>query len=265
MHPTLDQLAELDEGLLPAAESASVTAHLADCAECRDARARLGEVSDLLAAAGRETPQMPADVAASVEAALARAGTERDAGVPSLAERRTGSEPDTAAAPAADRPRHRGRMLLGAAAAVTLIAVGGAVISNGLPGGSTPDESAAGTRANAQSAGGESGRAGNVGGRRPTADRVPATVMELSLTPRLNRDSVGSYAERLANGEVAGARPPARCLVTPTTQSQASASVPDALVEFDGQAAVLQVHPDTREFSVFSCPGPARLLYGSTY
>ncbi|GAB2689088.1 hypothetical protein [Kitasatospora kifunensis] len=73
-HPSVDQLADLHEDLLAAAEATTVRSHLADCAECSDTLAALTELTELLAA--DQPPAMPQDVAQRLDAALAAAAAE---------------------------------------------------------------------------------------------------------------------------------------------------------------------------------------------
>ncbi|MFD0274962.1 hypothetical protein ACFVHB_13825 [Kitasatospora sp. NPDC127111] len=74
-HPSVDELADLAEGLVePAAAAEALHAHLAGCAECRETAEALTEVQALLGAV--EPPAMPEDVAARLDAALAAAAAE---------------------------------------------------------------------------------------------------------------------------------------------------------------------------------------------
>jgi hypothetical protein len=67
----MEQVADLDEGLLdPAAEQAA-REHLASCAQCTSQLAQLSAVKDLLAADGAASPVMPTSVAARIDATLA--------------------------------------------------------------------------------------------------------------------------------------------------------------------------------------------------
>ncbi|MET9396342.1 zf-HC2 domain-containing protein [Kitasatospora sp. NPDC002965] len=76
-HPSVDELADLAEGLVEPADAAgALRRHLADCAECRETADALAEVRTLLGAA--EAPPVPADVAARIDAALAAAAAEQD-------------------------------------------------------------------------------------------------------------------------------------------------------------------------------------------
>ncbi|MBP0453915.1 hypothetical protein J5Y04_30890 [Kitasatospora sp. RG8] len=76
-HPSVDELADLAEGLVGSADDAeALRSHLAGCAECRETAEALAEVQALLGSA--EPPAMPADVAARLDAALTAAADERD-------------------------------------------------------------------------------------------------------------------------------------------------------------------------------------------
>ncbi|MFI6848691.1 hypothetical protein OG535_19785 [Kitasatospora sp. NBC_00085] len=104
-HPSVDELADLAEGLVESAdEAAALRSHLAGCADCRETAEALTQVQALLGSA--EPPAMPSDVAARLDAALAAAAAEHDApaegpGTP----RKAPASPGQTAAPAgASRP-----------------------------------------------------------------------------------------------------------------------------------------------------------------
>ncbi|MBA2640963.1 MAG: hypothetical protein H0U77_13450, partial [Nocardioidaceae bacterium] len=74
-HVRAEQVADLDAGLLPAAEAATVAAHLGDCVACRqlrtDVRADLAALGRLLAdTVADPVPPMPAAVAERLDAAI---------------------------------------------------------------------------------------------------------------------------------------------------------------------------------------------------
>ncbi|MEU6231995.1 hypothetical protein [Kitasatospora sp. NPDC047058] len=159
-HPSVDELADLAEGLVePAAAAGALRAHLAGCAECRGTAEALAEVQALLGAV--EPPAMPEDVAARLDAALAAAAAEppatpaegpgapqeaagpadrstvpagpsRPAPAPSPAPTGPPGRPTAAAAPAGpgrSRTRRRRFALLAGAAAVLLGAgLGGSLL-----------------------------------------------------------------------------------------------------------------------------------------
>ncbi|NBE51759.1 anti-sigma factor family protein [Streptomyces boluensis] len=69
-HPDVTELSDLTEGLLPPSRTADVREHLDDCELCADVLASLTEIRDLLGTLPGP-PQMPADVAGRIDAALA--------------------------------------------------------------------------------------------------------------------------------------------------------------------------------------------------
>ncbi|MER7670940.1 hypothetical protein ABTY61_21085 [Kitasatospora sp. NPDC096128] len=153
-HPSVEELADLSEGLVEPAEAArTLLRHLDGCAECRETAEALAEVRTLLGAV--EPEPMPADVAARLDATLAEAArseaarsdaARRPQEAPATAHRRDTPAPPVraAAAPSAPparptaasgpgRPRPRRRrfaLLLGAAAALAAVGLGGALLLN---------------------------------------------------------------------------------------------------------------------------------------
>ena len=109
-HVDLDQVADLDGGVLSPEQERVVRGHLETCDECSPMLERVREVHDRLAA--EPAPQLPATVAARLDDSLAAAAREREArtGVASLK-------------PAKSRRRSWAPRLL--AAAVALATVGG--------------------------------------------------------------------------------------------------------------------------------------------
>ncbi|MFF2046029.1 hypothetical protein ACFVVX_36970 [Kitasatospora sp. NPDC058170] len=181
-HPSVDELADLAEGLVESAGTAeTLRRHLAGCAECRETAEALAEVQALLGDA--EAPPMPADVAERLDAALAAAAAGADAAEavdkavrgpqePSRSGHRGQSptrpaHPATAASAPPGRPtagtgltapgstgpgrprRRRARLLLGAAAALLAVGLGGALLLQ--PGDRQPSDSTA-ARADAPAA-----------------------------------------------------------------------------------------------------------------
>ncbi|MFH8380020.1 hypothetical protein ACH4E7_03620 [Kitasatospora sp. NPDC018058] len=182
-HPSVEELADLTEGLVEPAEAAeALRRHLDGCAECRETADALAEVQTLLGAV--EPEPMPADVAARLDAALAEAaraestpaedalaegssrpqeaaGTDRRTVTPAPSARTAAapsappSRPASATGPGRPRPRRRrAGLLLGAAAVLAALGLGGALLVNS----SAPDHPAvtagapAGTSAADQSA-----------------------------------------------------------------------------------------------------------------
>ncbi|MCX4686815.1 zf-HC2 domain-containing protein [Kitasatospora purpeofusca] len=140
-HPSVDELADLSEDLLAPAEAEVLREHLAGCADCRETVDALSEVRELLGAA--DSPAVPSDVAARIDAALAAAaGAPTPATVPTAAPVVPAARPTPGTPPKAPparptagtgpgRPR-RGRrraLLLGSAAALLALGLGGAFLS----------------------------------------------------------------------------------------------------------------------------------------
>ncbi|MEV7020666.1 hypothetical protein [Kitasatospora sp. NPDC093558] len=151
-HPSVDELADLAEDLIE--DPGTVEAlhrHLAGCADCRETADALGEVRALLGEV--EAPPMPADVVARLDAALAEEAARRDAAEgpyeapastrgpaaptppsrPATAPATAPVAPPARAAGATGpgRPRPRRRrvgLLLGVAAALAAIGLGGALL-----------------------------------------------------------------------------------------------------------------------------------------
>lgn len=69
-HPEVSELSDLTEGLLPLSRTTVVRSHLDGCEPCADTVASLTEIRDLLGTLP-SPPQMPADVAGRIDAALA--------------------------------------------------------------------------------------------------------------------------------------------------------------------------------------------------
>ncbi|MFE2108973.1 zf-HC2 domain-containing protein [Kitasatospora sp. NPDC059463] len=145
-HPGADELADLAEDLLPPDEADALRRHLSGCAECRETADALAEVRLLLAGAGPAA--MPTDVAARIDAALAAAAEDAPApapapspSVPSLsipapsprpvpAPAAPPARPAAATGPGrAARPRRRRALLLGSAAALLAVGLGGVLLA----------------------------------------------------------------------------------------------------------------------------------------
>lgn len=78
-HPPVERLADLAEGLIESPDTiGALRRHLDGCAECRETVEALAEVQAILGDV--ETPPMPADVAARLDAALAEAAAAATAG-----------------------------------------------------------------------------------------------------------------------------------------------------------------------------------------
>ncbi|MFF2616259.1 hypothetical protein [Kitasatospora sp. NPDC058046] len=165
-HPPVEQLADLAEGLVDSPSTVeALRRHLDGCAECRETVDALAEVRALLGDV--ETPPMPADVAARLDAALAAAvaeateaagspgeAVERPQGAPAADRRpeaparpvRTATAPLTPSSAPLSRPagrpagrsgpatgpgrprRRRFALLVGTAAALAALGLGGALL-----------------------------------------------------------------------------------------------------------------------------------------
>ncbi|MFJ9839032.1 hypothetical protein ACIRYZ_00945 [Kitasatospora sp. NPDC101155] len=175
-HPSVEELADLAEGLIePAGTAEALRRHLDGCAECRETVDALAEVQALLGAV--EPEPMPADIAARLDAALAQAarteaadrpqeaaGTDRRTVTPAPPVRAAAapsappSRPVSATGPGRPRPRPRRRragLLLGATAVLAALGLGGALLLNSSAPADRPSVAAgapAGTSAGDQSA-----------------------------------------------------------------------------------------------------------------
>ncbi len=143
-HPSVDDLADLAQGLLADQRLEAVSAHLATCGDCAAAAAALDEVQVRLADAGSIPEPMPQSVSAALDAALRQASADRAAGVTSLTVRRSAARPRS----------RRWAVLAAAAAAVVVLGYAGASLLHGggkdttssadSGGGTAPMNSAAG-------------------------------------------------------------------------------------------------------------------------
>ncbi|NHC47385.1 hypothetical protein [Motilibacter aurantiacus] len=143
-HLGLNDLADLDAGLLEAEQAAYASSHLAGCATCRQRQEQLAAVDTGLHALGAEV-EMPPGVAARLDAALAAEAAgplagEEPAAVPLQARGRHRAAGRTGTArPGRPRPSRQRVGALAAAAGVAAVAVLalGTVLS---PGGGGSDD-----------------------------------------------------------------------------------------------------------------------------
>ncbi|WP_188307208.1 zf-HC2 domain-containing protein, partial [Streptomyces sp. CBMA123] len=210
-HPSVDALADFAEGLIEPAEAArALRRHLDGCAECRETAEALAEVQTLLGAV--EPEPMPADVAARLDAALAEAArtdhrvaaeaAERPREAPSAA-RPTDtpatpvrsvtapsappSRPATASGPGRPRPRRRRfALLLGTAAALAAVGLGGALLLN------HPDDS---SRSTASAASAPATAAGAPNAHSPHLAGPGTVYREDQLAAQVQQLLAGSGAE----------------------------------------------------------------------
>lgn len=254
-HASVDQVADLLEGLLPAGESMRVNAHLAGCADCRGQRDALLDVTARLAAEGASPEPMPADLAGSLHAAIISAS----AGV---------AAPGAHSADPLPFPRVRRPLSwLAGAAAVVVIAAAGVAGWRALPhdGAATSSSVDGQYRAN----GGEAGMGSSSGsgpaaasGRSPDEPLAPSTSKPLEQVPALAPGRVAAAARNLAStGNTSyDARPLA----------QASCATPAggatvALVRWHGSIAVLAVDISARTATILDCRTAHTVLYSTGY
>ncbi len=242
-HASADLLADLLEGNVSAAEAMSVNAHVAGCAECADLRDALLDVSRVLAEEGAAPWQMPADLASSLDAALAAAGAERAGNVVSLGTARS----------------RRRRPLTWLAGAAALVVVAGAGV--------------AGWRAMAPEGGSSSSASA------PNADSAsvsPSDGAGNALTPSSRLPNIGNSTISNAISSVTAAGLPARArqLAAHPSHRVAPAAYQCAdplgdgistVVLWQGKRAVLDVQPATRTATVLDCKTAVQSLYTTGY
>lgn len=142
-HPDVMDISDLVEGTLPPERAAEVHAHMESCVQCGEVLESLREIRDLLGELPEPEP-MPADVAARIDAALATESrldstlprVPRETSLPAQDATETADVPRGTSAPAG-RPsaptgpgrgsRRRRALLIGAASAATVLALGGVV------------------------------------------------------------------------------------------------------------------------------------------
>ncbi|MFD8787963.1 hypothetical protein [Kitasatospora sp. NPDC059599] len=261
-HPPVEQLADLAEGLVesPGAVTA-LRRHLDGCAECRDTVDALVEVQALLGDV--ETPPMPADVAARLDAALAQAaagdgspeaagssgsapGDDRAPGhrpqpAPAAERRAATPAPPARAASGASAPparpsgatgpgrsrRRRFALLLGTAAALAALGLGGALLLN-------PDDNSGGPSVTAGAPAGtaaadQSARTPHTASTGATyrADELATQVQQLlarSETPPGLRPTGQAKPQSVLPAE--GARPEPSASASPAASPPPSPSCP---------------------------------------
>lgn len=268
-HPSIDEIADEQAGLSSDDDGRTIAAHVAECSACRQTAAALSEVSALLAEEGARPEPIPTDVAASLDEALASAASERsaerEAGVPSLAERRADREAaTTAAGSSSGGTRRTGRWVFGAAAAVAVFALGAAVVDNGLPGSSGDSDSASSAEDRSNPAAGDAAAGGQAGSN--LEQGVTPNDGVLKAVPELDADNVDAYAARLADGATEPtASKAATCGNPRPANAERRKSTVDSLVTYDGAKALLRVDKESRRLTVLACPGPTRVLYTSSY
>jgi anti-sigma factor RsiW len=178
-HSSLDELADLDEGLLQPSRADEVRAHLAGCAACRDRHQSLRDVHDELAVLPPET--MPPGVVEKLDRALADAAVPRSATIVPLA-------------PAAQRRSgQRGwPAMAGVAAAIVVIGFVAAIAVGALGHGGSSDGGASKTSAGASGAG-------------SNAPLSTSHFTKSVSSKTFNHTSVVAEVKRMVSGHPAGA------------------------------------------------------------
>jgi hypothetical protein len=243
-HPSVDDLADLAQGLLADQRREEVAAHLATCGDCAAAAAALDEVQVMLADVGSIPEPMPLSVSAALDAALRRASAERAAGVTSLTVRRS----------AARSRSRRWAVLAGAAAAAVVLGYVGANLLHGGGGGETTTSSAdsgGGSAAVNSAAGGVAKGSNAPTTRQPSLGAPPLGKASDVVTPR----TLSAYASRLVDSHRFVDRTPS-CRAA--VHVPAGASV--ATVRWKGRRAAVVADPSSHRVKVYACGGSAALF-----
>jgi anti-sigma factor RsiW len=244
VHPDLDTLADLQEGLLPPTPAAAVSDHLDQCPTCRTDFAALGEIPGQLAGAADVGP-MPDELVSRLDEALAT-------------EPRTASVTITPLAAARrNRLNRDNRVLQLAAAAVLVLAATGIGISAVQDRGG---QMSSGDKASAAGTGRELAE-GSVPVLSTGTDYTQASVVaavprllaadgpkqlvnpEADAPTRASDSAASGYATRLTEGPALSA-----CVIALTDDPDTAAiEMPTPLVvdvaKFDGQPATVIVLP----------------------
>lgn len=251
-HPSTERISNLLAGALPATEAMDVNAHLASCSACRRAREGLLELTAMLAEEGAVPVEMPPDVVAAVEAAIARASLERAGGHPTVepVRRSAGRQPL--------------KWLAGAAAAVVVAGVGVAGVQAISHGGSSgnatsADSAGASNRSFAQQGRAYKAQPPEAGGGRSTSSALPDGEVPAEALKSLAPAEVPGEARRLA------ARGPALPLALTAGCATPIDAGPSTAVLFEGRRAVLTVDPQTRLATIYDCATARQTLYVTGY
>ncbi len=253
-HPSLDDLADLHEGLLSHERSNELFAHLSACRVCSTAMASIDEVEAMLAESGKTELAMPAAVAASLDEALRRASVERATGVASLSDRRASSAHAAAAA------RHRPRWTLVAGAAASALVIGYAGVNLlGHTENSVTSSADSAPVSSAQSLD-QKGTAGAGGAAEKT---TPESTFDIPgrREPRVvTRQTLATYAETLTARTGVGATGVPPCSAAPVDGGDLAAAV-----RWRGAVAVVVVDPAARRATVYDCGAAPARLFSTTY
>lgn len=244
VHPAPEQIADLQEGNLPAHDVIDVTAHVATCTECGALRDALLDVTAFLGEEGATDWQLPPEVAARLDGALSRASSDRADGVRHLGDERRSST------------RQPLRWLAGAAAAVVIAGAG----VTGWQALSNQHTSSTATSGDQENSGPDRPAIGQFAGGAAGAG-VPSGIRTAA--------GVAREARRLAEGT----RPPdgtAPLSTTATPRSGPQCATPTTgsrshTVMFRGRFTVLSIDPATRMATIYDCATASRALFTTSY
>ena len=261
-HPSLDDLADLREGLLPFERSDALSTHLTTCDECSAALASLDDVETTLMANGSTTLRMPDAVSASLDDALRRASVERAGGVPSLAERRTAS------AISRSRTSAGSRWALAVGAAAASVVVGFTAVDLLQGDGSSSDNSATSAAVGGSTDRGQAQAPSNLsaatspsssGATGVTGGHSPSPTASDRLLPRVKAGTLAGYARTVTRGLDSASQTP-RCRGVELAPGASAADV-----RWHRSLAVVVVDPTSRRATVYSCQVPPTPLFSTSY
>jgi hypothetical protein len=208
-HPSLERLAEWDEGLLPVDEADAVSAHVGGCPDCPRALDDLRGVSALLGTRAG-IGSVPDDVAARLDAALA-APQDRSAAMTPI---RAAQSAPTAGTGRRRRPARRWHELPVLRAAAAVLVVGGGIsllgqVVTGADGDDSADVTAGTLSAEDENAEGAAGSqlAPDVGSEQDAADAGRTADASAVLLSRSGRDHGVDDLSDAGRRMVAGAPP----------------------------------------------------------
>lgn len=251
-HPSIQELAEYDERLLPGQRQDEVAAHLQACDDCRQELGALRQVTALLADAALQPTPMPAEVRDRIGAALASQSTSqstrdsRGRDVPALNARR--------AAGTADRSHRRALQWLAAAAVVVVGSGAAAAVLHNQP----PTVSAGSAASQAKPRLSVTSSRGKPSGAQVAPE--PSVPFKGSVVTQHEQQRLTAYARQLA----AGTRTPkplsSGCEATPAPPGTLQSGT-----TLDGRPARLTVEPHSHIFTVYSCASAGSVEYRGSY
>jgi hypothetical protein len=276
-HLSLDELAELDEGLLSQEREDAARAHLAGCSQCQDHAAAIDAVRVRLSEL--PTAAMPEDVAARLERALAaEPALTGDGSETTKATDATGTAPGTDWTGSSatiipnvtDLRTHRsrwGRPTMAASAVAAALVLGGVAIVLGVHG------SGSGSSSGSESAGASGGVEPNAAdapvgpnptggsfatastGRTYTAANLATLIPSLVKAPATGSQQLGSGSGTTAKGNSDTVSSPA-LVPSPTVSPLASAPASSSVNGVPAPSAAQPPGSPTYDFSQPAAHGP---------